>query len=101
MSIDVEGHELEVLQGFDLKKTRPDLVLIEDKFQNLSKHKIMKSYGYRLVRRTCLNNWYIPYENNPPARELSEVIKLYRKVYLGLPFRKLRHWRHARKSKEH
>src|SRR5262249_24604096 len=41
MSIDVEGHELEVLSGFDLEHWRPQLILIEDHVGNLKKHKYL------------------------------------------------------------
>lgn len=100
VSIDVEGHELEVLQGFSLEIHRPDLILIEDKLQDLSKHRYLVANGYRLVRRTCLNNWYIPEGAVPPPRSLAEQAKLFRKVYLGLPFRALRRWR-ARRRQRH
>jgi FkbM family methyltransferase len=96
VAIDVEGHELDVLRGFSLAVHRPDLVLIEDKLQDLSKHRHLSSQGYRLVRRTCLNNWYIPRTGIPPPRSLVERMKLQRKVFLGLPFRAWRRWRHQR-----
>jgi FkbM family methyltransferase len=94
VAIDVEGHELEVLRGFCLAVHQPDLILIEDKLQDLSKHRHLTAAGYRLVRRTCLNNWYIPRDACPPRRSLGERAKLFRKVFLGLPFRALRRWRH-------
>ena len=43
LSIDVEGHELEVLGGFDLARWRPRLVLLEDHVGNLDKHRFSKS----------------------------------------------------------
>ncbi len=97
LSVDVEGHELDVLIGVDLKKNRPDLILIEDKLQDLSKHRFLGSAGYKLVRRTCLNNWYIPREIDSPSRGFVERFKLFRKVFLGLPFRALRRWRRAKR----
>jgi FkbM family methyltransferase len=59
LSIDTEGTELDVLQGFDLARHRPRLLLIEDKLYHLSKHHYLTSRGYRLVKRTVLNNWYV------------------------------------------
>ena len=38
LSIDVEGHEIEVLQGLDLARWRPRLIQIEDHVADLSKH---------------------------------------------------------------
>lgn len=35
LSIDVEGHELDVLQGFDLARWRPRLLMIEDHVADL------------------------------------------------------------------
>ena len=60
LSIDVEGHELEVLSGFDFARWRPRLVLLEDFVGNLSKHRFLRAAGYRLVRRFDNNGWYIP-----------------------------------------
>src|SRR5262249_46658886 len=39
VSIDVEGHEVEVLRGFDLHHWRPRLILIEDHVTNLGTHR--------------------------------------------------------------
>ena len=95
LSIDVEGHELEVLLGCTLPEHSPDLILIEDKLQDLSKHRHLVAQGYKLVRRTCLNNWYVPRDKAPPERTILERLKLFRKVFLGLPFRSFRRWRHT------
>jgi FkbM family methyltransferase len=96
VSIDVEGHELDVLKGFSLAKHHPALILVEDKLQDLSKHNYLTSRNYRLVRRTCLNNWYIPREASAPRVPIAQKVKLFRKVFLGLPFRAFRRWRHQR-----
>src|SRR5438093_11350898 len=86
LSIDVEGHELEVLSGFDLGRWRPRLILLEDHVANLNKHRFLRNAGYRLIRRFEYNGWYVPREANvrvaSPAR--GEIV---RKYYLGLPFR--------------
>jgi FkbM family methyltransferase len=96
VSIDVEGTELDVLQGFDLSKHRPSLILLEDKVNDLKKHSHLKNHGYRLVRRTRPNNWYVPRDADYKTSPL-ERIKLIRKMYLGTPLRiaklKLRGWR--------
>lgn len=61
LSIDVEGFELDVLRGFNLERHQPQLLLLEDNFPNrLKVHRHMKQHGYRLVKRTGCNNWYIP-----------------------------------------
>ncbi len=90
LALDVEGFELEVLKGFTLSRHQPDLVLIEDKLVNLTKHRYLRSQGYKLVRRTSVNNWYIPQAHSAPPRSLGEIVHLYNKVFWGLPFRQMR-----------
>lgn len=97
LSVDTQGTELDVLKGFDLRKHRPRLILLEDHVTALYKHRYLRSQGYKLVRRTELNNWYIPDDAPPPKRDPRERLKLFRKVFLGLPFRKFRAWRHRRR----
>jgi FkbM family methyltransferase len=89
LSVDVEGHEIEVLSGFDFARWRPRLILLEDHVGNLHKHRFMRQAGYRLIRRTGLNGWYVPQDH---AHRLGWVGRwqLLRKYYLALPFRLLR-----------
>jgi FkbM family methyltransferase len=91
LSIDVEGFELEVLRGFDLERHQPRLLLIEDNFLNrLKVHRHMKRRGYRLVKRTGCNNWYVPRGQSFDLSTTWEKVKLFRKMYLGTAFRKLK-----------
>jgi len=99
LSIDVEGVELDVLRGLDLAKYRPALILIEDKCNSLQKHRHLKTHGYKLVKRKELNNWYIPQTQSFEMASASERLELFRKMFLGLPFRKFRHFRNSRKKK--
>lgn len=89
LSIDVEGHELEVLSGFDLARWRPRLVLLEDHVGNLKKHRFLLSAGYRLIRRFENNGWYVPRDEaiGIAPRERWNIV---RKYYLALPFRIMR-----------
>jgi FkbM family methyltransferase len=89
LSVDVEGHELEVLSGCDLARWRPRLVLLEDHVGNLEKHRFMKGAGYRLIRRVENNGWYVPRDaaGAVAPRERWDIV---RKYYLGLPFRMAR-----------
>lgn len=89
LSIDVEGHELNVLQGFDVKRWRPRLILLEDHVSGLAKHFFLNRCGYRLVRRTGLNGWYVPHEE-ASALDFVGRWQIIRKYYLALPFRILR-----------
>ena len=90
ISLDVEGHEIEVMHGFNFGKYKPSLILIEDGVRDLAKHRFLKRHGYKLVKRTTLNNWYVPKEHPFKMSSWREHLELVRKMYLGLPFRKLR-----------
>ena len=65
MSIDVEGFELNVLKGFDFKKYRPNLVILEfiepgikeffhQKIENILESKI---YNHMIEQDYKLINW--------------------------------------------
>jgi FkbM family methyltransferase len=86
LSVDVEGHELEVLSGFDFARWRPRLVLLEDHVGNLKKHRFLRAAGYRLIRHFENNGWYVPREatRGVAPRERWDIV---RKYYLALPFR--------------
>lgn len=88
ISIDVEGHEVDVLSGFDIARWRPRLILVEDHVSSLATHRFLTRAGYRLTRRTGLNGWYVPQSEAPPVG-LGRW-QLARKYYLALPFRVLR-----------
>lgn len=92
VSIDVEGHEVEVLRGFDFERWQPRLILLEDHLLGLHKHRFITSRGYKLLRRTGLNNWYVP-NASPHAPGLAGRLQLFRKMYLGLPIRRLNDFR--------
>jgi len=89
LSIDVESHELEVLSGFDLARWRPRLTLIEDIVLNRRLHRCLTSRGYKWVRRTGFNGWYIPVDQAFPVSGFGQL-QFVRKYYLGVPFRVMR-----------
>lgn len=89
LSIDVEGHEIEVLRGFSVARWHPQLILIEDHVSDLAKHRYLKHAGYRIVRRYENNGWYVPHDA-PVRTALSDYWEIWRKYYLALPVRKLR-----------
>ncbi len=91
LSIDVEGFELNVLRGFNLEKHQPRLMLIEDNLPDrLKVHYHVTNRGYRLVKRTGCNNWYVPRGEPFACSTAWERAKLFRKMYFGTAFRKLR-----------
>jgi FkbM family methyltransferase len=91
VSIDVEGAELDVLRGFDLSRHAPALLLIEDHLFNLKVHRHLVRSGYRLVKRTGLNDWYLPQKQRFHMATAMERLKLWRKVWVGTPWRGLKH----------
>ena len=89
LSIDAEGHELEVLRGFDIARWKPRLILLEDHVADLARHRFLKRAHYRLIRRFDNNGWYVPADADA-SPTWSERWGILRKYYLALPFRKLR-----------
>ena len=96
LAIDVEGHELAVLGGLNLHAFKPQLVLLEDWARDFSRHRWMQGHGYKLVRRTSFNSWYVPHATDFPLSAWGRL-QLLRKYVLGMPVRRLRLWRHERK----
>jgi FkbM family methyltransferase len=79
VTIDVEGHELSVLEGFDLGKYRPRVVIIEDNSvdgdASVARH--MADHGYVHFRRTGVNEWYA-HESDSELVKLDELRKFQR-----------------------
>jgi FkbM family methyltransferase len=60
VTIDVEGHEMAVLEGFTLEAHRPRIVIVEDNSVNGDPRvaRYMSDHGYVHFRRTGVNEWY-------------------------------------------
>lgn len=89
MSIDIEGHEIDALDGFDFAYWRPRLLLIEDLCMNMRLNRYLTGRGYRWVRRTGINDWYVPRDSDMRV-DLEGRLQFIRKHYLGVPFRHVR-----------
>ena len=89
LSVDVEGHEIEVLLGFDFEYWQPRLILLEGHVEDLEKHRFLKASGYRLIRRAGNNGWYVPAGSSITLTR-NERWQIVRKYYLALPFRMAR-----------
>ena len=92
ISIDIEGHEMEMFKGLTLQRWQPALVLLEDHVINHEKHRHMQKNGYQLIMRTAMNSWYVQ-ENLGYKLSLFARLQYFRKYYLGLLPRKLRYMR--------
>jgi len=90
LSIDVEGTELNVLKGFSIQKYRPKVMLLEDHLQSLSLHRYVVSTGYKLVKRTGCNSWYVPSGSHFSLSTASERFALKKEIYLDSPIRTVR-----------
>lgn len=90
ISIDVEGGELDVLRGFNLKRYRPGLILIEDHLLHLRNHRHLRKNGYKLIDRTGHNNWYVPCEDKGRRARFPMRLKLFKKMYLSIWIRKFK-----------
>jgi hypothetical protein len=72
-----------------MARWRPRLILLEDHVVSLDKHRYLKACGYRLIRRTIFNGWYVPV-TEPAAVAWRDRAEIVRKYYLALPVRLLR-----------
>jgi FkbM family methyltransferase len=92
ISIDIEGHEMEMFKGFTLEKWKPKLVLLEDHVINHEKHRHMVNHGYHVILRTGLNSWYVP-RSELYTFSFKARFQFFRKYWLGLLNRKFRYRR--------
>lgn len=86
ISIDVEGLELEALQGFALTRHQPRLLLMEDHLNSLAVHAHLTAHGYELVKRTGCNNWYVPAGTPFRFTTWAERVRLWKRLRLNTPW---------------
>lgn len=89
LSIDVEGAELDVLLGADLKTIQPKLILLEDKHLYLFKHRYLVKSGYVLAQRHNRNCWYVLQGQPLPEVRFWQRLKLFKRMYVSIWFKKL------------
>lgn len=80
VTIDVEGHELAVLEGFTLEAYRPRIVIIEDNSVTGDRGvaQYMADRGYVHFRRTGVNEWYAHASDSELVR--AEEIKRFERA---------------------
>lgn len=76
VTIDVEGHERAVLAGFDLRRWRPEVVLLESATgaPDLRISWMLFRAGYARVRRVVVNDWY---EARPLPSRTGRLVAVY------------------------
>ena len=79
LNIDVEGNELEVLKGFNLKKFKPKLITIENNDLTINEYlesevcKILIKSDYTLINKIGVTNFFMP---NQLAHKILDLIKI-------------------------
>ena len=79
LNIDVEGNELEVLKGLNLKKFKPKLITIENNDLTINEYlesevcKILIKSDYTLVNKIGVTNFFMP---NQLAHKILDLIKI-------------------------
>ncbi len=90
LSIDTEGMEIKVLRGLNLQKRRPALVLLEDHMEALDLYFYMRSTGYKLIKRTGPNNWWVPTAAKALPMTLRERLSIWNRIWFRHPRRRLK-----------
>ena len=65
LAVDVEGWELAVMRGFDVKKYRPDVVILENLFKSRTYRKQMRKLGYNRWTRLKPNEVFVRSDLHP------------------------------------
>lgn len=75
LSIDVEGWELEVLDGLDMARHRPRVIIVENLFNSRRYRQHLAPHGYLLWRRIYPNDVFVSGElvTRPMARLLLRL----------------------------
>src|SRR5581483_405406 len=76
VTIDVEGHELDVLRGFDPARWRPTVVLLESATGAPHPRIAARLFraGYGRTRRVVINDWY---EQMPAGQRIRSLVATY------------------------
>jgi FkbM family methyltransferase len=95
VTIDVEGHELEVLRGFSLERWKPRIVIVEDNSSGTSDEVLnyMRLRGYVRIRNTGCNDWYCGADDAALVHPLRMFSTECKKALKGIKKVVLRHVR--------
>ena len=75
LSIDVEGWELEVLQGLSLDRFRPTVVILENLLHNADYPSYLLRSGYAIWKRSPPNEVYVRTEEFMPISRARLILK--------------------------
>lgn len=59
ISLDIEGGEIKCLEGFNIKKYNPKVVVIENFYNRSNIHNYMSANGYILDKKIAYNEFYV------------------------------------------
>jgi FkbM family methyltransferase len=59
LSVDTEGTELDVLQSLDLNFWKPLVIVVENNHDEPDCRDYLKQFGYRMVRRNVVNDFFV------------------------------------------
>lgn len=59
LSIDIEGGEWDALQGFNMAKYKPKVILLENHFNTNNISEYIQSFGYKLDTKYSYNEYYV------------------------------------------
>jgi hypothetical protein len=68
---------------------QPRLILVEDKARHFDLNRLLVRAGYKRVRRTGVNSWYVPKSVAFPVPVFGRL-QMLRKYYLAVPMHRMR-----------
>jgi hypothetical protein len=86
LSIDVEGWELEVLEGLDFSRHQPKCIILENLFNDVGYRRYLFERGYRLWRVLPPNEIFL-HRCVPISRVETTILGLWDSFYCGLAMR--------------
>jgi FkbM family methyltransferase len=84
VSVDVEGWELEVLDGLSFERYRPAVLIVENLFNDASYRRALGRRGYVLWRRRAPNDVYVLPSRLSRGERAAACLRRYR-VQLEMP----------------
>jgi FkbM family methyltransferase len=88
MTIDVEGHEWDVLRGFTIERWRPEILILERNttFPDARILRYMIRHGYHYMRTSGVNDWFV--RRGGDAR-LQNIVRTVGSLYVRQPMKML------------